>query len=190
LSAFSGLAQESITRGLGWRFMDMGRRIERALNLTNLLRVGLAQSARDRRSDLEAILEVAASIMTYRSRYRKTFQLPQVLDLLLLDETNPKSLAFQCSQLSSHVESLPRQTDRRFASPEERLALEMLTSVRLLDLTRLGVMKSDAQNQTLMTFLESMAGRLKDFSQEISAQYLSRVPTTPHFSVISGDTRR
>jgi len=190
LSAFSGLAQESITRGLGWRFMDMGRRIERALNLTNLLRVGISQSGRERRSDLEAILEVAASIMTYRSRYRKTFQLPQVLDLLLLDETNPKSLAFQCSRLSSHVENLPRQTDRRFASPEERLALEMLTSVRLLDLTRLGVMKSDAQNQTLMAFLESMAGRLKDFSQEISAQYLSRVPTTPHFSVISGDTRR
>ncbi len=87
--------------------------------------------------------------MTYRARYRTAFQLAPVLDLLLVDESNPKSLAFQFSQLAAHVEHLPRQNDRRFASPEERMALEMLTAVRLLDLTGLGCGKGGAENRVI-----------------------------------------
>jgi uncharacterized alpha-E superfamily protein len=54
LSAFSGLAMESMTRGLGWRFMDMGRRVERAMNQTRLIRIGLPQVCSESRSALEA----------------------------------------------------------------------------------------------------------------------------------------
>ncbi len=73
--------------------------------------------------------------MTYRGRYKSAFQLAPVLDLLLADESNPKSLAFQFSQLADHVEHLPQQSERRFSCPEERIAWQMLTTVRLLDLT-------------------------------------------------------
>jgi uncharacterized alpha-E superfamily protein len=107
-----------------------------------------------------------------------------VLDLLLADESNPKSLAFQFSQLAAHVEHLPRDSDRRYTSPEERLALEMLTAVRLLDLTGLGCGDGAAGNEPLAAFLESMAAHLKAFAQHVSAHYLSRVPATPHFSMI------
>ncbi len=186
LSAFSGLAMESMTRGLGWRFMDMGRRVERAMNQTGLIRIGLPQVCRESLSALEALLEVADSIMTYRARYRTAFQLAPVLDLLIVDESNPKSLAFQFSQLVAHVEHLPRQSDRRFASPEERLSLEMLTAVRLLDLTGLRCRNSAAQTETLAAFLDLMDTRLKDFATQISAHYLTRVQATPHFSTILG----
>jgi uncharacterized alpha-E superfamily protein len=132
-------------------------------------------------------LEVYDSIMTYRARYRTAFQLAPVLDLLLVDESNPKSLAFQFSRLADHVAHLPRQSDRRFASPEERMALEMLTAVRLVDLTGLGCGPGSAPHASLAAFLEAMEKRLKEFAQQISAHYLSRVPTTPHFSTLIRD---
>jgi uncharacterized circularly permuted ATP-grasp superfamily protein/uncharacterized alpha-E superfamily protein len=183
LSAFSGLAMESMTRGLGWRFMDMGRRVERAINQTSLLRIGLPRVCTESRSALEALLEISDSIMTYRSRYRTAFQLAPVLDLLLADETNPKSLAFQLSRLTAHVENLPARSGRRFAAPEERLALEMLTAVRLLDLTDIACPNGRGPRAELARFLEDMENRLSQFSREISAHYLSRVPATPHFSM-------
>jgi uncharacterized circularly permuted ATP-grasp superfamily protein/uncharacterized alpha-E superfamily protein len=186
LSAFSGLAMESMTRGLGWRFMDMGRRVERALNQTALIRIGLPQLCAESRGALEALLEVSDSIMTYRARYRTSFQLAPILDLLLLDESNPKSLAFQLSQLSAHVEHLPRPGDRRFATPEERMALEMLTAVRLLDLTGLRCDEGGEKSTSLAAFLHAMENRLKAFAQQITAHYLSRVLSTPHFSAIRG----
>lgn len=183
LSAFSGLAMEGMTRGLGWRFMDMGRRIERALHEIRLLRYGLPLVCRAAHDALEALLEVSDSIMTYRARYRTAFQLAPVLDLLLLDESNPKSLAFQLSQLAAHVEELPRQSDRRYGSAEERMALEMLTSIRLLDLTQLACSSGIAENGELLNhFLETMEARLLAFSQQINAHYLTRVTATPHFS--------
>ena len=189
LSAFSGLAMESMTRGLGWRFLDMGRRLERAINHTTLIRIGLGKLCAESKNALEALLEVAASIMTYRSRYRTTYQLAPVLDLLVIDESNPKSLAFQCSQLAAHVEHLPRENHRRFSSSEERLALEMTTAVRLLDLTGLDCSQDQADIDKLTVFLESMENRLKAFAQQISAHYLSRVPSTPHFSGIYSDPK-
>jgi uncharacterized circularly permuted ATP-grasp superfamily protein/uncharacterized alpha-E superfamily protein len=187
LSAFSGLAMESMTRGLGWRFMDMGRRMERAMNQTGLIRIGLTPVCTESGSALEALLEIYDSIMTYRARYRTAFQLAPVMDLLLVDESNPRSLAYQFSRLADHVAHLPRQSDRRFASPEERMALEMLTAVRLVDLTGLGCDAGGAPQAPLAAFLESMETRLKDFAQQISAHYLSRVPTTPHFATITGE---
>jgi uncharacterized alpha-E superfamily protein len=106
-----------------------------------------------------------------------------------VDETNPKSLAFQCSRLATHVEHLPRQHERRFGSMEERMALQMLTSVRLLDLSNLECSRDNIPSTPLTDFLTTMETRLKAFAQQVSAHYLSRVPTTPHFSIITGERK-
>jgi uncharacterized circularly permuted ATP-grasp superfamily protein/uncharacterized alpha-E superfamily protein len=186
LSAFSGLAMESMTRGLGWRFMDMGRRVERAMNIGALIRISLPDVCSDSRNTLQSLLEVADSLMTYRGRYKSAFQLAPVLDLLLADESNPKSLAFQLSQLAEHVEQLPQQSERRFSCGEERIALQMLTNVRLLDLTGMKCDKEKPDNESLAKFLNSMESLLKEFAQQVSGHYLSRVPATPHYAMISG----
>jgi uncharacterized circularly permuted ATP-grasp superfamily protein/uncharacterized alpha-E superfamily protein len=187
LSSFSGLAMESMTRGLGWLFLDMGRRLERAIFQTGIMTTGLAQVDVQAYYILESMLEISDSIMTYRGRYRTAFQLAPVLDLLLMDETNPKSLAFQFSCLAGHVDQLPRQTDRRFATVEERLALEMLTSIRLLDLTHLFQKENSSGLDDILNLLTNIDSSLVSFAQQITAHYLSRVPATPHFSVIGPD---
>ena len=111
------------------------------------------------------------------------------MDLLLVDEGNPKSLAFQISRLAVHVDHLPRRSERRYASPEERTVLEMLTAVRLLDLTGLSCSQGGIGDTPLSTFLESMEERLKAFGLQITAHYLTRAPSTPHFSMIRNERR-
>jgi uncharacterized circularly permuted ATP-grasp superfamily protein/uncharacterized alpha-E superfamily protein len=185
LSAFSGLAMESMTRGIGWSFLDMGRRIERALNQTMLLRIGLPLVCSDSHNTLQALLEVSDSLMTYRARYRSAYQLAPVLDLLLADEGNPKSLVFQFSQLAGHVELLPHQEERRFASREERIALEMQTEIRLLDLSAIHCGEDISEITSLVEFLTLTEARLKEFAQQVSAHYLTRVPSTPHYAMIN-----
>ncbi|MBV9767946.1 MAG: circularly permuted type 2 ATP-grasp protein, partial [Bryobacterales bacterium] len=98
LSAFGGLVMESMTRGDGWRFLDIGRRLERAIQMVGLLGNGLPQQAPGRVGVLEAILEMADSSITYRSRYLTSVQVDLVLDLLLVDEANPRSIAFQLAR--------------------------------------------------------------------------------------------
>lgn len=184
LSGFSGMAMESMTRGLGWRFMDMGRRLERGINQADLIRLVLPHVCKDARPMLQALLEVSDSLMTYRARYRSSFQLGPVLDLLLTDETNPKSLAFQLSHIVSHVENLPRPGELKFSSSEEKLSLDMLTSVRLLDLRNVSCEYKSTDDGELTSFLMRMDSLLSEFSQQLSAHYLSRVPATPHYGLL------
>jgi uncharacterized alpha-E superfamily protein len=186
LSAFSGLAMESMTRGLGWRFMDIGRRVERAVKQARLIRVGLPMACTGSRSALEALLEIFDSIMTYRARYRTAFQPAPVLDLLLADRSNPKALAFQIERLADHVEHLPRHGESQAENVEEKMAAEMLDALRRVDLSGPCSGSREADPENLAPFLESMETRLKAFAQRVSAHYLTRVPSTPHFSMIGG----
>ncbi|MEE4242568.1 MAG: circularly permuted type 2 ATP-grasp protein [Desulfopila sp.] len=189
LSAFSGLASESMTRSMGWRFMDIGRRVERAMQQTNIISTALPLICPKPRNILEALLEISDSTMTYRARYRSAFQSAPVLDLLLADESNPKSLAFQLSRIADHIEHLPRQSERRFAYQEERIALKMLTEIRLFELNKIHCREHDSHNQELAEFLASITQNLKEFSLQITGHYLTRVPTTPHFAMVPGDRK-
>ena len=102
LAAFSGMEMENMTRGHGWRFLDVGRRLERAMNATSLVRQALSAGLSDN-AVLEPLLEVADSLMTYRRRYFARPQLSPVLDLLLLDDTNTRAVAFQLAAVSEHM---------------------------------------------------------------------------------------
>ncbi len=115
LAALSGLAMESMTRGQAWRFLDMGRRLERATTLVLLLSRTLVEPSEA--PLLEAILEVADSGMTYRRRYLANLQVAPVLDLLLIDETNPRSVIFQLRALVEHLAALPNPTPSAAPAP-------------------------------------------------------------------------
>ncbi len=99
-----------MTRSHAWRFLDVGRRLERAIGLVRLVRHTLVEatpSPADRPAALlEALLEVCDSGITYRRRYLATLQVAPVLDLLLTDDGNPRSLLFQLEALSEHWQAL------------------------------------------------------------------------------------
>jgi len=106
LAAFAGMEMENMTRGHGWSFLDLGRRIERSLSLVELLKAALrCEDELDQL--LEPVLEIADSVMTHRRRYFAELQPRSVLELLLREEGNPRSLAFQLAKLAEHATALP-----------------------------------------------------------------------------------
>jgi len=106
LAALRGIELENMTRGPGWQFLSIGRRIERAIQLTELFRRILVPLDQKTWPALELLLEVADSSITYRSRYFTALQVAPVLDLLMNDIANPRSVAFQIDDLVQHCEVL------------------------------------------------------------------------------------
>ena len=172
LLAFSGLVAESMTRTLGWRFLDLGRRLERSLHTIMLIR-NLLLPLEDREGPvLDAVLEVADCSITYRVRYLNNLQLSAVLDLLITDETNPRSLASQLVLLSDHVDHLPRDPNLPLISEEQRIALSALTSIRMLSADKLAQMSVAEHRSRLDHALGRIAMQLPKLSDVISSKYL------------------
>jgi len=106
LAAFSGMEMENMTRGHGWRFLDVGRRLERAMNAISLIRKALSARPSDN-AVLEPLLEIADSSVTYRRRYFARPQLSPVLDLLLLDDSNTRPWRFNWLPCRSTFDTCP-----------------------------------------------------------------------------------
>ena len=173
LAAFSGMEMENMTRNHGWRFLDVGRRLERAQHLIDLLRSLLARGNPAEDGSLILLLELADSTMTYRSRYLTTPMLPPVIDLLLLDETNPRSVAFQVTAIVEHVEQLPRNTDEHVRTPQQRLMLSLLTEVRLAEIAPLCDEDSEGRRGALEALLDKIGAGLPHLSEIITRDYFS-----------------
>jgi uncharacterized circularly permuted ATP-grasp superfamily protein/uncharacterized alpha-E superfamily protein len=106
LASLRGIEMENMTRGPGWHFLSIGRRLERSIHLVKLFRTIIVPLTLQTWPALEMLLEVADSSMAYRSRYFTILQPAPVLDLLMNEEVNPRSLAFQMRDLSEHCLSL------------------------------------------------------------------------------------
>jgi len=150
LAALNGLAVENMTRGHGWRFLDMGRRLERAMQTVQLIRHGLGFDGPATDPELGMVLEICDGTLTYRSRYLNSMQFDLVLDLLLLDEGNPRAVAYQLSKLRKHVDRLPESHPNNGTPREARLALSLLSSVQL----------AEAQELVNLQDLDRFTGRL------------------------------
>jgi uncharacterized circularly permuted ATP-grasp superfamily protein/uncharacterized alpha-E superfamily protein len=179
IAAFNGLMQENMTRNFGWSFLDMGRRIERAYNLAEAVRTLFIPDAdpEEEMNGLRLILELADSFITYRSRYRLDPSLPLVLDLLLLDETNPRSLAYQLAAIAEHLEGLPDGARGAGLSEDRRLSLSALTAVRLAD------MEAIAQEESRLGLDELLSAELEilpELSNAIGRHYFNLTDDAPH----------
>jgi len=182
LSAFSGMERENITRGPGWVFMSLGRRLERAMYSVRQLRELSARIDEESWPVLEYLLEVADSSMTYRSRYFTTLQPLAVLDVLMMDETNPRALNFQVSHLVQLYSKLPRH------KPDDLEAIERaMAMLRRLDLEKLdfplpgaGPIVANSEGQVeldrLLRFIQVL---LPSWADNISLTYFNHARTLP-----------
>jgi uncharacterized circularly permuted ATP-grasp superfamily protein/uncharacterized alpha-E superfamily protein len=164
VAAFSGLAQENMNRLNGWRFLEIGRRLERALGICHYAQkfasTGTAVEAPV--EALDTLLELADSQITYRLRYVMVAARAPVLDLLLLDVNNPRALVFQITQLSHHLEKLPPLVLDGLPSAAQRLIIRLLADLRAGEAELL----RDSQ-------IEDMERALLKLSNEISLNYFT-----------------
>ncbi|MBC7853623.1 MAG: circularly permuted type 2 ATP-grasp protein, partial [Pirellulaceae bacterium] len=181
LAAFSGLATENMTRGPGWQFLDMGRRIERALNSLRLVQRLLVPAEVELSPLLEAILEIFDSTMTYRYRYLTSLQLPPVLDLILIDETNPRAVGFQLNALAEHVGSLPH-ADLVQAAKDQQIMYAALAALRLTDLEALEEFDEGRSRGHLQRLTEKLAGFLRELSDVITHKHLTHTAASRQLS--------
>ncbi len=180
LSAFSGMERENVNRGSGWLFMSLGRRLERAIYLTRQLRVITKPLAMEHWSFLEYLLEIADSSVTYRTRYYTIVQPLAVLDVLMADETNPRSLDFQLEHLADIYEKLPRHVPSDLATMQDALH-----SLRRIDLQAIHFPSSGVASRTdhglrkLDRYLAELEKLLPSWSNNLSSRYFSHARTLP-----------
>lgn len=187
LSAFAGLAHENFTHGDGWRFMMLGRRLERVQHTSVIINSMLSKESDDVLL-LEALLKLFDSVMTYRSRYRSQINAQLVLQLLLLDEFNPRSIAFQFNEIDKTISSLPGRRDLSQTDPLRRLTVSGLSRVRLADPAELLEARKDAR-QNLPRLLNVLEQLPRSIATVLAATYFSHVENTQQLAELRPDNK-
>jgi uncharacterized circularly permuted ATP-grasp superfamily protein/uncharacterized alpha-E superfamily protein len=175
LASLNGLTAENMTRNFGWRFQDMGRRIERAFNLAELLLAlfSEAPSAEEETARLFFVLNVADSTITFRQRYLFAPVLQLILDLLVVDESNPRGVGFQFATISDHLWALPQATQHSPHTDEQRIVLDLMTRVRLANIAGLAHPGPDGVRTELRELLGHLIASLPKLSEAITRRYFN-----------------
>ena len=177
LSALAGMAKENTTRGAGWRFLDLGRRLERCQFTVEMLEI-VQNGSPEGNLGLDAMLEVFDSAITYRSRYLTDLQFAQAVDLILNDEGNPRSLLFQLHVIGRHLDALPKLQETPFPRKEQAIVLRATTDLRLLDFATLAREPQGIERERLGDYLSRLLQELPMVSDALSRTWLSHAETT------------
>nr|WP_314258117.1 circularly permuted type 2 ATP-grasp protein [uncultured Devosia sp.] len=129
LAGFSGLVHENMYRFAGWRFLELGRRLERAIQIARIASHLTGPDAPD--GSLEMFLEIGDSVMSHRRRYSVSAGTQSAVDLLVLDPLNPRSVQFQVTELRNQIEMLPGGVEDGIMSPVAKAALQIETDLRI-----------------------------------------------------------
>ncbi|RTE67132.1 hypothetical protein EH243_02695 [Amphritea opalescens] len=178
LLALSGLWQESMVRGLGWRFIDMGLRVEKALQAVSLIRASLVPvlPKYQQQQVLESVLLSSEVLITFRRRDRSGSDMAQGLQLLLSDSSNPRSVFYQVDQLRKHLAELPSATNGSGLADEDRYMLEASSAIQLCQLEELVVEDEDAGTRVeLDQLLSRLQHLLHETSNQISTKYFDQI---------------
>lgn len=184
LLALAGLGAESMIRDVGWHFMDAGRRIERALQILALLRHALdrPEPAAARRAEvdealvLESLLIAGESIITHRRRHQARARVETVLDLLLLDRENPRSVALQLDRLADDLTQLPRHSPAAAALPDD---LRRITArLREFDPAAAAV-QLDGRRPYLGEQLDALAGDVRALASALESAHFAHLASRP-----------
>ncbi|MBR1267994.1 circularly permuted type 2 ATP-grasp protein [Bradyrhizobium sp. AUGA SZCCT0222] len=154
LASFAGLAQENMNRAAGWRFLEMGRRAERAINTARFARQFAYDEAGD--EDLDVLLTLVDCQITYRSRYLVGPALAPVRDLAVLDPYNPRSVAFQVAALNEHIASLPSLKEHGLIERPQRLAVALQAMLTTAEAAALDVKALFALEQDLLNLADAI----------------------------------
>ncbi|MFD6271838.1 circularly permuted type 2 ATP-grasp protein [Nocardia asteroides] len=185
LLSLSGIGAESLVRDTGWYVMDIGKRIERGLALTSLLKATLSQASPPEveRVVTDTILVAAESAVIYRRRHRGSAHVAALAGLLLFDPGNPRSLIYQLDRLEADFQALPGGAG---ASRSQRLLADAQRMLRRVDPADLENTDADGVRTELVELLEGVHLRLRKLSESFEATKLA-VPVS--IQPLWGNTR-
>ena len=176
LMALSGLTHESMLRSLDWRFLEMGRRIERALLTGNLLRSTLVTVLDDDAEEqvLETLMLSSETLNTYRRRYPKGAKISTALPIMMFDESNPRSLIYQINALEEHLASLSTPTRTHTLTPPQRALLHAASELRLAHSAELSTIESQGSRQKLDDLLALVLVQMTHCADRISEAHFEQ----------------
>jgi uncharacterized alpha-E superfamily protein len=174
-AALSGLADENMTRGNNWLFFDLGRRIERASVACQLVRYTLAVPGERESGAVQLALEIADSAMTYSYRYRNAFQVAPTLDLLLLDASNPRAVAFQIEAIVRHAIDLPMITEVQRRGRVKALSEEVHARISAVDAYALAELNAARERGALIALLDDVENATKRIADALGDAYLQHL---------------
>ncbi len=173
MMTLSGFVLDGMTRGVGWRFLSIGRRLERLSTLCQVLQVATGEG---RTHGLDWLLEYADSTVTYRSRYLVAPEWLPVLDLLLRDEVNPRSLAFQVKGLAEYIAKL-ELSHGRFASDVLAPAHHALRNLSSVDL--------HPESEALAEVILALQRAARAVSDELTLKFFSHAASRSVLSLVA-----
>ena len=159
IAGFSGLVHENMFRAAGWQFLTIGRSLERASMITELLAAAAAPGAPA--GGLDLAIEIGDSTMVHRQRYAVVTSRETVIDLLALDEMNPRSVRFQLDSLRARLDDLAHLRPGGAMLDVERRVLELQTAMTVHSVASLDTKA-----------LHEISAGLLDLSPALSAAYL------------------
>jgi uncharacterized alpha-E superfamily protein len=174
VATFGGLVAENMTRGAGWRFLEIGRRIERGIVICNIIGSLVASRSAWVELSVRLAFELCDSIITHRKRYlTESYSLP-MLDLVLSDSANPRGLAYQLDSLLAHLDPLVGQDP---LAGEKQVVERQIAALRAapaltFDTARQGE-GGDAASLAALT--ETIRGSLMTLSDMIAHKFFSHV---------------
>ena len=178
-AAVAGLAADSMTRGHEWRFLEIGREIECALRSLQLVKSLLSTAPTDEMTNLrllQAVLEIGDGLMTYHRRYGGRLQIVPVIDLLLSDESNPRSVAYQVAKLRDASKHLPgnNHSEATF-SPLDRELMRVLAELSLANIELLAETENN-NRENLIKLLDVQISSIERIAEIVTRLYLSHAP--------------
>ncbi|NHO31219.1 circularly permuted type 2 ATP-grasp protein [Acetobacter fallax] len=196
-ATLSGLAAENMVRSGGRQFMDLGRRIERAsavlLSCAGILEQPDVHQRGRMEGALRLMLELCDSVITYRSRYFGVVQPAPVLDLLLLDDDNPRGAGFQLTALRDSLAELASEDESTAPSAQRAASAELASAasdlLEMLSCLVSSVMKDPDQDRAAAILPEALRqaqASVMLLSGEIGRCYFS-VLNSPRLVGISED---
>lgn len=172
IAAFSGASHENLSRNFASRFLDLGRRIERGAQTVAMFQKLLIEPDEDEQTTLLTLLQLCDSFFAYRARYLTTPEPAAVLDLLALDEINPRSVAFQLAAIEKAIRGLPN--DSHVRTPEHKTALSLLTDFRVMDAPSLAAIDPKTGRRANLASAMDRAEKALDLvSERLAASYFA-----------------
>ncbi|MFK7792642.1 MAG: circularly permuted type 2 ATP-grasp protein, partial [Devosiaceae bacterium] len=163
LAAFAGLVGDNMIRLSGWRFLEIGRRMERAHGTCQLVkRFAYPSGSAAPAGAYDLLLEVADSVMSYRQRYSVTTDRDTVVDLVVLDPNNPRSTVFQLEKIKAHIDEITDQKSFEQPSDLQRYTLSMWSNVHTMRV-----------DQLESTYLETLTRSLANLSGMLSSTFIT-----------------